>query len=289
MATTPQAVTRSAERHPQRAAGEGSPASLDALHPHGRVRREPRDPADRARRGVVRLRRARQPLHGRPLGAVLRKRRPRPRGARRGGRPPGEGARLLHQLELRASDGGGAGRADRGRSRPGDLNRVFFTSGGSEAVESAWKLARQYHKLTGNSNKYKIISRETAYHGTTFGALSITGINSLAQSLRAARTGRVPRAQHERLPLVGGARSALGGRPDRAHHRVPGSGHRRGRDPRAGAELGRLLRAAGRLLAARARDLRPPQRAADRRRGDLLLGPPRPLVRRGALRRGAGR
>jgi adenosylmethionine-8-amino-7-oxononanoate aminotransferase len=62
---------------------------------------------------------------------------------------------------------------------PGDLNRVFFTSGGSEAVESAWKLARQYHKLTGNSNKYKIISRETAYHGTTFGALSITGINSL--------------------------------------------------------------------------------------------------------------
>jgi adenosylmethionine-8-amino-7-oxononanoate aminotransferase len=62
---------------------------------------------------------------------------------------------------------------------PGDLNRVFFTSGGSEAVESAWKLARQYHKLTGNSNKYKIISRETAYHGTTFGALSITGINAL--------------------------------------------------------------------------------------------------------------
>src|SRR5215212_11464479 len=58
---------------------------------------------------------------------------------------------------------------------PGDLNRVFFTSGGSEAVESAWKLARQYHKLTGNPTKTKIISRETAYHGTTFGALSITG------------------------------------------------------------------------------------------------------------------
>jgi adenosylmethionine-8-amino-7-oxononanoate aminotransferase len=54
---------------------------------------------------------------------------------------------------------------------PGDLNRVFFTSGGSEAVESAWKLARQYHKLTGNPLKTKIISRETAYHGTTFGAI----------------------------------------------------------------------------------------------------------------------
>jgi adenosylmethionine-8-amino-7-oxononanoate aminotransferase len=62
---------------------------------------------------------------------------------------------------------------------PGDLNRVFFTSGGSEAVESAWKLSRAYHKLRGNAQKTKIISRETAYHGTTFGALSITGITQL--------------------------------------------------------------------------------------------------------------
>jgi adenosylmethionine-8-amino-7-oxononanoate aminotransferase len=62
---------------------------------------------------------------------------------------------------------------------PGNLNRVFFTSGGSEAVESAWKLSRQYHKLTGNPLKTKIISREVAYHGTTFGALSITGITPL--------------------------------------------------------------------------------------------------------------
>src|ERR687892_1614801 len=44
---------------------------------------------------------------------------------------------------------------------PGDLNRVFFTSGGSEAVESAWKLARQFHKASGNPTKTKIISRET--------------------------------------------------------------------------------------------------------------------------------
>src|SRR5689334_19536239 len=62
---------------------------------------------------------------------------------------------------------------------PGDLNRVFFTSGGSESVESAIKLVRQYHKLTGNPNKTKIISRETAYHGTTLGALAATGITSL--------------------------------------------------------------------------------------------------------------
>jgi adenosylmethionine-8-amino-7-oxononanoate aminotransferase len=75
---------------------------------------------------------------------------------------------------------------------PGDLNRVFFTSGGSEAVESAWKLARQYHKLTGNPLKTKIISRETAYHGTTFGALSITGITPL----RTAFEPLVPGAHH---------------------------------------------------------------------------------------------
>ncbi|HLN15818.1 MAG TPA: aspartate aminotransferase family protein [Acidimicrobiales bacterium] len=62
---------------------------------------------------------------------------------------------------------------------PGDLNRVFFTSGGSEAVESAWKLARQYFRLIGEHNRYKVISRNIAYHGTTMGALSITSIPAL--------------------------------------------------------------------------------------------------------------
>ncbi|MGH2905836.1 MAG: aspartate aminotransferase family protein [Solirubrobacterales bacterium] len=62
---------------------------------------------------------------------------------------------------------------------PGDLNRVFFTSGGSESVESAWKMAKAYHKLTGNPLKTKVVARDLAYHGTTHGALSITGITSL--------------------------------------------------------------------------------------------------------------
>src|SRR3954447_4403809 len=62
---------------------------------------------------------------------------------------------------------------------PGDLNRVFFTSGGSEAVESAIKLARSYHQQTGNDRKTKFISREVAYHGTTLGALAATGIPAL--------------------------------------------------------------------------------------------------------------
>src|ERR1700736_3539847 len=62
---------------------------------------------------------------------------------------------------------------------PGDLNRVFFTSGGSEAVESALKLVRQYFKLTGKPNKYKMIARETAYHGASMGALSATRVTGL--------------------------------------------------------------------------------------------------------------
>jgi adenosylmethionine-8-amino-7-oxononanoate aminotransferase len=61
---------------------------------------------------------------------------------------------------------------------PGDLNRVFFVSGGSEAVESAWKLARSYHAARGE-RRWKVISRRTAYHGTTMGALSINGIPGL--------------------------------------------------------------------------------------------------------------
>src|SRR4051794_16687526 len=74
---------------------------------------------------------------------------------------------------------------------PGDLNRVFFTSGGSEAVETALKLARQYHKLTGNPNKHKVIAREIAYHGTTMGALAATGIPGLREPFEPFMPGGV--------------------------------------------------------------------------------------------------
>src|SRR5665213_3205468 len=57
---------------------------------------------------------------------------------------------------------------------PGDLNRVFFTTGGSEAVESAWKLARQYFRAIGQPSRYKVISRDIPYHAPTMGALIIT-------------------------------------------------------------------------------------------------------------------
>src|SRR5919112_552657 len=72
---------------------------------------------------------------------------------------------------------------------PGDLNRVFFTSGGGESVETALKLVRQYHKLTGHPTKTKIIAREIAYHGTTLGALSATGITALRQPFEPFNAG----------------------------------------------------------------------------------------------------
>jgi adenosylmethionine-8-amino-7-oxononanoate aminotransferase len=64
---------------------------------------------------------------------------------------------------------------------PGDLNRVFFVSGGSEAVESAWKLAKSYHAATGEPRKHKLVSRHLAYHGTSMGALTATGLPPLRE------------------------------------------------------------------------------------------------------------
>ena len=99
---------------------------------------------------------------------------------------------------------------------PGDLNRVFFCSGGSEAVESAWKLARQYYAARGETTaraaltepetrhdeivaslhapprRYKAIARHIAYHGTTMGALSINGI----PAIRAPFEPLLPEVRH---------------------------------------------------------------------------------------------
>ena len=97
---------------------------------------------------------------------------------------------------------------------PGDLNRVFFVSGGSEAVESAWKLARQYFAVREGAtqapgvepgemigrqvggpapgHKYKAIARDIAYHGTTFGALSLNGV----EPLRTPFKPLVPEVRH---------------------------------------------------------------------------------------------
>jgi len=101
---------------------------------------------------------------------------------------------------------------------PGDLNRVFFVSGGSEAVEAAWKLARQYYVARGETrlhaavvepevihdavvggarrgpHRTKAIARHIAYHGTTMGALSLNGI----AAIRAPFEPLVPEVRHVR-------------------------------------------------------------------------------------------
>ena len=95
---------------------------------------------------------------------------------------------------------------------PGDLNRVFFTSGGSEAVESAWKLARQYFRLTGQPQRTKVISRSIAYHGTSMGALSITGIPDLRTPFEPLVPGaiKVPNTNFYRAELFADDEVAFG-------------------------------------------------------------------------------
>jgi adenosylmethionine-8-amino-7-oxononanoate aminotransferase len=95
---------------------------------------------------------------------------------------------------------------------PGDLNRVFFTSGGSEAVESAWKLARQYFRMTGEPARTKVVSRYIAYHGTSMGALSITGIPDLKTPFEPLVPGaiKVPNTNFYRAELYADDEEAFG-------------------------------------------------------------------------------
>jgi adenosylmethionine-8-amino-7-oxononanoate aminotransferase len=85
---------------------------------------------------------------------------------------------------------------------PGDLDHVFFTNSGSEAVESAVKLARNYHRLKGSGAKTKLVAREIAYHGTTLGALSATGIPALRSQFEPLTPGgvHVPNTNSYRWP-----------------------------------------------------------------------------------------
>ena len=155
---------------------------------------------------------------------------------------------------------------------PGDLNRVFFVSGGSEAVESAWKLARQYYLARGGKRvpaddtrrdervgtppprSYKAIARQLAYHGTTMGALSINGIPALKDDVRAARARGAPRPEHEPIsPAAGGDRGGVHGAPARGpreHDPLDGARNGLPRPHGARPERGRGVPPARRLLAA---------------------------------------
>jgi adenosylmethionine-8-amino-7-oxononanoate aminotransferase len=95
---------------------------------------------------------------------------------------------------------------------PGHINRVFFTTGGGEAVESAWKLARQYFRATGEPERYKVLSRNIAYHGTTMGALSITGLPGIKAPFEPLVPGsvRVANTNFFRAPEHGDDLEAFG-------------------------------------------------------------------------------
>ncbi len=95
---------------------------------------------------------------------------------------------------------------------PGHLNRVFFTTAGGEAVESAWKLARQYFRATGEPGRYKVLSRNIAYHGTTMGALSITGLPGIKAPFEPLVPGsvRVANTNFYRAPEHGDDLEAFG-------------------------------------------------------------------------------
>ncbi|MGO1538746.1 MAG: aspartate aminotransferase family protein [Leucobacter sp.] len=72
---------------------------------------------------------------------------------------------------------------------PGDLNRVFFASGGGESNEAAIKLARQYHITRGDNARYKFIARRVAYHGTSFGAMSLNGMTDVRKMFEPLMNG----------------------------------------------------------------------------------------------------
>jgi adenosylmethionine-8-amino-7-oxononanoate aminotransferase len=95
---------------------------------------------------------------------------------------------------------------------PGDLNRVFFSTGGGEAVETAFKLAKYYWKLQGRPTKHKVISRAVAYHGTTQGALAVTGIPAMKAMFEPVTPGgfRVPNTNFYRAPEHGDDPVAFG-------------------------------------------------------------------------------
>ena len=85
---------------------------------------------------------------------------------------------------------------------PIDVGRIFFVGGGSEAIESALKIARQYHRLRGEPTRYKFVTRRSAYHGTTLGALSINGSPALRSQFEPLLPGclRAPTPYRYRCP-----------------------------------------------------------------------------------------
>ena len=175
--------------------------------------------------------------------------------------------------------------AEVGVHLPVDDPYLYPVSGGSEAIETALKIARAYHLAVGEPGRDVVIARWGSYHGNTLGALDLSGRLAAPPALRAV--ARAVRARVRGLPVRRRPPGRDGPRRPRGPRRRAGAGHRGGG---GGARRGLRRRArrrgdagrrgpAGRLLAADRRGLPPPRRAADRRRGHDRLRADRALVR----------
>ena len=174
---------------------------------------------------------------------------------------------------------------------PADLSRVFFANSGSEAVDSAIKIAIAYHRARGDATRTRLIGRERAYHGVGLAGLSLGGIGPQPQGLPVAdhRLHR-PSAAHLRSQPDGvhQGRARLGDAPRRRARTIGHAArrveHRRARR-RTDAGIDRRHRPAGRLSQATARDLHQARHPADFRRSDHRFRPPRYGLRGTTLRR----
>ena len=271
----------------RRSAEVGARAPVDALHPDVELR--PRGRADhREGRGRVHLGREGPQVPRRARRPVRQPGRPRPHRAGRGGRQAGLRARVLPALVLRPPLRHRAGRADRElrarRPQPGLLHQRR-RRGRRDRVEAREELL-QAHRQTDEAQGDQPRGGLPRHHP---GRPVDHGAAGPQAAVRAAGALDVPGAEHELLPgpraVPGRHRPGprglrpLGRRRDRGRHRERGSRQRRGGLPRAGAERGRLLPAAARLLPAGPRDLRRVRRPAGQRRGDLRVRAAGPHVR----------
>jgi adenosylmethionine-8-amino-7-oxononanoate aminotransferase len=175
---------------------------------------------------------------------------------------------------------------------PIDVGRIFFVGGGSEAIETALKVARQYHRLRGEPTRYKFITRRSAYHGDDMGALSINGSPALRSQFEPLLARLPARADAVPLPMP----VLLGGvslQPARCATRSTTSSRTRGPETVAAVILEPVQNSAGSITppegyferVARSATSTAPARG---RRGHLRLRPRRRLVRDDPLRDRAG-
>ena len=195
--------------------------------------------------------------HRRVVGAVLRRRRPWPQGNRRRRASAAARARFRRAVPARASEELRAGVARRRAHARATSTAIFFVNSGSEAVDTAMKVALAYHQARGQAGRTMFVSRERAYHGVNFGGVALSGIVNNRRKFGPGIAGVVAHAAHAREgELVharrGRARRRPRRRPDALRQPVRRGEHRRVLR-RADRRLHRLPRAAEGLPCAAAR------------------------------------